>query len=92
MAYEQKINTGSLWPNADRKTETHPNSKGSVLLQCPNCQHITPWWQSGWTKIRQSDGVRWVSQSFKPKDAQPAAAPPPPKADADDPFADDIPF
>lgn len=93
MAYEKKVNSGSLWPNDRREKEKQPNSTGSMLLQCPHCQVVTDWWQNGWTKTTVKDGkpVRWVSQSLKPKDRPPLEAPKPAAA-SDDEFGDEIPF
>ena len=79
MAYEQRDNSGSLFKNARKEKDTHPDFNGSILVDGK------AYWISGWKKKKQSDGETWLSLSVKPKDAAPKDAP------ADDGFGDDTP-
>lgn len=79
MAFVPKNNTGALFKNDDKTEETHPNAKGSALIEGVD------FWVAAWTKT-DKNGNKFQSLSFKPKDA------PKPK---NEPFADmpdDIPF
>lgn len=93
MAYEQRDNTGSLFKNDRKETDSHPDYKGSALLN--GVEH----WVDAW--INQArDGSKYMSLKFKPKEARTdsfaqqtamrgSASP----ADLDDdPFTDRIPF
>ena len=86
MAYEQKDNSGALFRNDRKESESHPDYKGDAKIGGAS------YWVSGWINEKKGDGAKYLKLSYKPKDAQPAAAPPPAKADADDPFGDEIPF
>ena len=33
MAYIPKPNTGTLWPNEYKKSDTHPDIKGDILIE-----------------------------------------------------------
>jgi hypothetical protein len=96
MAFEQRANTGALFKNERRETDSHPNAQGSATITCPHCGAEGKHWLSAWTNtIQQGDkaGDRYQKLSFKAQDNQPgAAAPrdrqPPPPAPEDD----DIPF
>ena len=97
MAYEQRDNSGSLFKNARKEKDTHPDFNGSILVDGK------AYWISGWKKKKQSDGETWLSLSVKPKDAAPKQEPqddgfgdepqsqgaPPRKAA---PIDDDVPF
>lgn len=85
MAYEPKEMTGSLFPNDKREKDTHPNTRGSALIDG------VAYFVDGWTK-QTGEGVKWLSLSFKRKDKQPEGAKPRggPDLVADDP--DDLPF
>jgi len=63
MAYEIRPETGSLFVNDKREKETHPNAKGSALIGG------IEYWVSAWTKTT-SDGRKWQSLSFTPKEKQ----------------------
>jgi uncharacterized protein (DUF736 family) len=65
MAYEQRDLSGSLFKNDKREKDTHPNLTGTVMIDG------VEYWASGWTKER-NNGDKWISLSFKPKDAAPA--------------------
>jgi uncharacterized protein (DUF736 family) len=83
MAYEQKDNSGSLFKNDKKETDNHPDYTGSALV---GGQEV---WMSAWLKTA-SNGKKFMSFSFKPKDQQ-AAKPvaksaPAPEIDEDMPF------
>ena len=86
MAYEQKDNSGALFRNDRKESDSHPDYKGDAKIGGLD------YWVSGWINEKKGDGKKYLKLSYKLKDAQPAAAPPLPKADADDPFGDEIPF
>lgn len=62
MAYEQKDNTGSLFRNDKKEKDTHPNAKGSAMIDGIS------YWVAAWTK-RDKDGNAYQSLSFTRKDA-----------------------
>lgn len=86
MAYEQKPNTGSLFKNDRKESDTHADYRGSALID--GVDH----WLDAWIN-ESSSGVKYMSLKFKPKDqaggstqrprSQPASA-----IDLDD----DVPF
>lgn len=88
MAFEMKPNTGSLFKNEKRTSDTHPNATGSVLIDG------VAYFCDAWTN--DGPGGKYQSLKFKRKDKQPGAAPsgavtrahPPALADMDS----DIPF
>lgn len=61
MAYEQKPNTGSLFRNDRREKDTHPNAKGSALIDG------VEYWVSAWTN-KDRNGNAYQSLSFQRKD------------------------
>jgi hypothetical protein len=63
MAYEQRDLSGSLFKNDKREKDTHPNLTGTVMIGG------VEYWASGWTKER-GNGDKWISLSFKPKEAR----------------------
>ena len=88
MAYEQRDNSGSLFKNDRKEKETHPDYKGSAMI---NGQEM---WMSAWLKTA-SNGSKFMSFSFQAKDQQ--AAPQAQKQAARQPapvedFNDDMPF
>jgi len=67
MAYEMKENTGSLFKNEKATSENHPGYTGKVLIGG------VMYWQSAW--LKEANGKRYFSQSFKPVEAaQPDAS------------------
>jgi hypothetical protein len=64
MSYEQKPNTGSLFKNDKRESDSHPHATGSAVIDG------VAYWVSAWTKDK--DGKKWQSLAFKPKDAKKA--------------------
>ena len=61
MAYEQKPNTGSLFKNDKKETDSHPAYKGSALVDGQE------WWLSAWIN-ETKDGNRYMKLAFKAKD------------------------
>lgn len=63
MAYEQKDNSGSLFKNDKKEKDTHPDYRGTVKIGG------VEYWQNAW--VKESNGKKYFSQSFTPKDAKP---------------------
>lgn len=63
MAYEPRPNTGSMFVNEKKESETHPDRTGSALIDGKE------YWVNGW--IKESAKGKWMSLAFKPKDAKP---------------------
>ena len=86
MAYEQRDNSGSLFKNDKKESENHPDYNGSAMV------NGTEMWMSAWLKT-SSNGKKFMSFSFKPKEqqaAKPVAKSAPKQAEPD--FDDDMPF
>jgi uncharacterized protein (DUF736 family) len=81
MSDYDNTNSGALFANADRKTDKHPNARGTLNVEGRE------YWISAWTKVSKK-GEKYQSLSVQPKDEQPAAKPQTDTA----PFNDDIPF
>lgn len=90
MAFEAKLNTGSLFKNDKMKNENSPPYTGSVKIQCPSCQHVTDYWQSAWVNEQAGkEGRKYFGQKFNPKEAAVAQEKKATSYDLDD---DAIPF
>lgn len=63
MAYEPKDMTGSLFRNDRKETDSHPDYKGSALLN--GVEH----WLDAWINTAK-DGSKYMSLKFKPKEAR----------------------
>ena len=61
MAYEQKDNSGSLFANDRREKDTHPNAKGTAMIDGRE------YWVDAWTNTA-SNGKKYQSLKFKLKD------------------------
>lgn len=87
MAYEMRELSGSLFKNDKKEKDSHPNAKGSCLIDG------VEYWVSAWTK-KDKNGNPWQSLSFKRKDAQGQQEPAqqPPKAGNISDMDSDIPF
>jgi hypothetical protein len=66
MAYEMKDNTGSLFANENRQSDSHANAKGTALIDGKE------YWVDAWTNT-SAGGKRYQSLKFKLKDKQPSA-------------------
>lgn len=94
MSYQRRSGDGVLWRNDKRESESHPNLRGDLLIDCPHCQRAVEMYVSAWTKAKR-DGEKFLSLSAKPKTegrAKLDRAEPEPQAQAQ--FEDDgeIPF
>ena len=67
MAFEIKVNEGSLWKNEKMKDEKSPPYTGSVKIECPNCKEVTEYWQSGYLNETKATGKKFFGQKFNPK-------------------------
>jgi uncharacterized protein (DUF736 family) len=93
MAYEQKELTGSLFKNDRKETDSHPDYKGSALIN--GVSH----WLDAWINTA-ADGSKYMSLKMKPKEARAFAAEPPGERgnvvggfmDAERDLDDDVPF
>lgn len=86
MTYELKNNTGSIFANERREKDTHPNAKGTAMIDGRE------FWVDAWTNTA-ANGKKYQSLRFKLKEQhggqQGGYAASPPAADDD---ADFIPF
>ena len=62
MSFEQRDNSGSLFPNDRKEKDTHPDFKGTAMIDG------VVYWVSGWTKTGQRSD--FTSLAFKRKDEQ----------------------
>ena len=76
MSYEHKENTGSLFKNDRKETESQPDYKGSAKIGGVD------YWVSGW--INETNGKKYVGLSVQPKDATAQANPPATAVTTDD--------
>lgn len=60
MAYETKPNTGALFKNDRREKDSHPNAKGSALIEG------VEYWVSSWTN-EDRNGNKYQSLKFERK-------------------------
>lgn len=65
MAYEMKNNSGSLFKNDKKESETHPDYKGSAKINGDE------YWMSAWIN-ESKEGKKYMSFNFKIKDIQPS--------------------
>jgi hypothetical protein len=82
MAYEKRDNSGSLFKNNRKRSETDPTLSGSIMVSGQE------FWINGWTKTKD-DGEKWISLSVRPKESRndaPSKVQPEPTEDADIPF------
>jgi uncharacterized protein (DUF736 family) len=69
MSYTPKDMTGSLFKNEKRESESHPNARGSALIDG------VEYWVDAWTNTTQA-GDKYQSLKFKRKEVKPAAKTP----------------
>jgi len=60
MTYDNEMK-GVLFANEDRKTDKHPNAKGSATI------NGIDYWVSAWTNT-SNKGTKYQSLKFEPKD------------------------
>lgn len=63
MSYTPKDMTGTIRVNDRKEKETHPDRKGSALIDG------TEYWISGWLK-KDKNGEPYLSLAFKAKDTE----------------------
>jgi hypothetical protein len=80
MSFELKDNSGSIWVNDRKEKETHPDRTGTVKVGG------VEYYISGW--LKDANGKKYMSLSFKRKEAKQESAP----AVSGDVFDDSIPF
>lgn len=60
-SYEQKDNSGAMFVNDKKESETHPDRKGSAMIGG------VEYWVNGWINESKS-GTKYMSLKFSPKD------------------------
>lgn len=78
MTDYDNTNSGALFANTERKTDKHPNARGTLNVEGRE------YWISAWTKTSKK-GDKYQSLSIQAKDEQPKSA-------EATPFDDPIPF
>lgn len=86
MAYEIRPNTGSLFKNDKKEADSHPDYKGSGLIE-----GVGEVWLDAWINTSNS-GTKYMALKFKPKDqaSNGHASSSRPAAPVD--YDDDVPF
>lgn len=80
-------NRGTMGRNKRRESDKHPEFTGKAMVDGAN------YWVSGW--VREKDGEKFFSLSFKPmqeRAPQPIAQPKKPAGNWADQIDDDLPF
>ena len=86
MAYETKPNTGSLFKNDKKESDSHPDYKGTALIGG------VEGWLDAWINT-SNNGTKYMSLKFKPKEQQNAPLNnKPDKFPPADDLDDDVPF
>ncbi len=83
MTYETKPDTGSLFRNDKKETDSHPLYKGSALIGG------VEYWMDSWLN-ESSSGIKYLSLKFKAKEARQEQRDPLPQAATN--LDDDVPF
>jgi hypothetical protein len=65
MSYTPKDMTGSLFKNEKRESDTHPNARGSAVIDGVD------YWVDAWTNTTQA-GDKYQALKFKRKEAKKA--------------------
>lgn len=68
MAYEAKDLSGVLFKNEKKTQDTHPDYTGSALIEGVN------YFMDAWIKTSTTNGNKFMSFRFKPKNKQPGMA------------------
>jgi hypothetical protein len=59
--YQQKDNSGALFKNDKKETDSHPDYKGSAMIEG------TEYWFSAWINESKT-GTKYMKTSFSPKE------------------------
>lgn len=86
MAYEQKPMTGSLFKNDRKETDSHPDYKGSALID-----GLGECWLDAWIN-ESASGTKYMSLKFKPKEAKTGNGTPSYQVPTSGDLEDEIPF
>jgi hypothetical protein len=82
MSDYDNTNSGALFENVDRKTDKHPNARGTLNVEG------VEYWISAWTKVSKK-GDKYQSLSVQRKEERSDRGTP---SQVDTPFDDSIPF
>lgn len=86
MAYEKKELVGSLFRNRDKRSETHADLKGDILIDGQE------FWMNGWEN-KDKNGNTWIKVTLSKKQPRPQSdAPAKTQSKHDIELSDDIPF
>lgn len=81
MNYEMKDNTGTLFRNEKKQSETQPDYRGEALV---NGESV---WMSAWLNT-SAKGTKYMKFAFSPKEERPQQTQQPiPVVDEDIPFS-----
>ena len=67
MAYQHKENSGSIFKNDRKESETHPDYKGDGMIGGVS------YWFDAWVNKTQDGSKQYLSLKFKVKEARPDA-------------------
>ena len=59
--YQQKDNSGALFKNDKKESDSHPDYKGSAMI------NGSDFWVSGWVNV-SSAGTKYMKFSYSPKE------------------------
>lgn len=59
--YQQKDNSGALFKNDKKESDSHPDYKGSAMIDGSD------YWVSGWINV-SSAGTKYMKFSYSPKE------------------------
>lgn len=59
--YQQKDNSGALFKNDKKESDSHPDYKGSAMI------NGSDYWVSGWINV-SSAGTKYMKFSYSPKE------------------------
>ena len=59
--YQQKDNSGALFKNDKKETDSHPDYKGSAMIDGSD------YWVSGWINVSNA-GTKYMKFSYSPKE------------------------
>lgn len=83
MSYDN-TNSGALFKNEKRESDTHPHYKGSINIEGKE------YWINSWVNTSKA-GANYLSLKATPKDQQSTPAPKPAEPDFED-LDNDLPF